>query len=93
MKTIKPNLKPVVKSNKTKKNVDIKLNLEKLEKVCLTIYSFFSLFVLIGLIHFLYISLGFKNFEIYYVYILLGFLVFYFIGKKAIKFAFHFGCD
>lgn len=100
MKTtkLKPNQKTVEKSSskpkfRIKKNKDIVLNLKKIEKVCLTIYSFFSLFVLIGLIHFLYISLGFKGFEVYYAYIFGGFLLFYFVGKASIKFAFNLGCD
>ncbi len=100
MKNLKPKTKSTIKLKKTNKiaskfknKSDITLNLKKIEKVCVTIYSFFTLFVLVGLSHFLYISLGFSGFELYYLYILLGFLVFEIVGRKAIRFAFNFDCS
>ena len=98
MKKIKPLKKITIKSEKKTKfvpksdlNKDITLNLKKIETISLNIYLFFILFILIGLTHFLYISLGFIGFEIYYLYIIVGLFVFHFSGKKAIKFAFNYG--
>jgi hypothetical protein len=104
MEKTKPILKSTTKSTlnsknnikkdlKSRKREDITLDFKKIEKVSLTIYSFFTIFILIGLIHFLYISLGFIGFEFYYFYILLGFIFFYLTGKKAISFAFHLGSN
>jgi hypothetical protein len=104
MKKIKPILKQTTKSTlnsknnikkdlKFKKLESVSLDLNRIEKVSLTIYSFFTIFILIGLIHFLHIRLGFRGLELYYFYILFGFLVFYFAGKKGISFAFHYSLD
>jgi hypothetical protein len=86
-------IKTIKKISNNSKNSHVSLNLFKIEKLCLNIYYFFNLFVFVGLTHFLFISLGFVGFEIYYFYILLAFLFFYFLGKKVISFAFSYGSD
>ncbi|NQZ85532.1 MAG: hypothetical protein HRU03_07470 [Nanoarchaeales archaeon] len=69
---------------------DITLDLIKIKKVSLIIYSFFCLFIFAGLNHFMFVSLGFLDYKLYYLYIFFFLILFFFVGRRIISFAFDY---